>query len=126
MEAIMSSKTSPFDIPADMRKMTEKSMEQVRAAINGYIQFLQRAVPDDAMGGSELSSKVLTYAERNLANAFEFGQRLLQVRDVQGLLQLQMEFVQRQTQALAEQAFDLRETTTKAVMESVKSKFLCS
>ena len=116
---------TPFEIPTDMRKMTEQSMDQVRSAINGYIQFLQRAVPDDVMGGSELSSKVLTYAERNLANAFEFGQRLLQVRDVQGLLQLQIEFVQRQTQALTEQAFDLRETTTKAVMESVKSKFLC-
>jgi len=116
---------APFEIPTDMRKMTEQSMDQVRSAINSYIQFLQRAVPDDVMGGPELSSKVLTYAERNLANAFEFGQRLLQIRDVQGLLQLQIEFVQRQTQALTEQAFDLRETTTKAVMESVKSKFLC-
>jgi len=116
---------APFEIPTDMRKMTEQSMDQVRSAINSYIQFLQRAVPDDVMGGSELSGKVLTYAERNLANAFEFGQKLLQIRDVQGLLQLQIEFVQRQTQALTEQAFDLRETTTKAVMESVKSKFLC-
>jgi hypothetical protein len=123
MEGIMSK--TPFEIPTDMRKMTEQSMDQVRSAINSYIQFLQRAVPDDVMGGSELSSKVLTYAERNLANAFEFGQRLLQIRDVQGLLQLQIEFVQRQTQTLTEQAFDLRETTTKAVMESVKSKFLC-
>ncbi len=122
----MSSKTAPFEIGADMRKITEQSMDQVRTAINGYIQFLQRAVPDDVMGGPELSGKVLGYAERNLANAFEFGQRLLQVRDVQGLLQLQMEFVQSQTQAMTEQAFDLRETTTKAMMESVKSKFLCS
>lgn len=120
-----SSKAQPFEVPADMRKMTEQSLEQVRAAIHGYLQFLQRTVPDNVLGGSEISNKVLTYAERNVANAFEFGQRLLQVRDIQALLQLQMEFIQAQTQAITEQAHDLRETTTKAVMESVKSKFLC-
>ena len=77
------STTPPFEIPTDMRKMTEQSMEQVRTAINGYLQFFQRAVPGNVMGGSELSNKVLGYAERNVASAFEFAQRLVQVRDVQ-------------------------------------------
>jgi hypothetical protein len=77
--------TPQFEIPTDMRKMTEQSMEQVRTAINGYLQFFQRAVPGNVMGGSELSNKVLGYAERNVASAFEFAQRLVQVRDIQGL-----------------------------------------
>ena len=45
------SKTPQFEIPTDMRKMTEQSMEQVRTAINGYLQFFQRAVPGNVMGG---------------------------------------------------------------------------
>ena len=115
------STTPQFEFPSDMRKMTEQSLEQVRAAINGYLQFFQRAVPGNVMGGSELSNKMLGYAERNVASAFEFAQKLAQVRDVQALVKLQMEFMQAQTQALTEQAKDLSETATKAVMDSLKT-----
>ena len=52
------STTPQFEIPTDMRKMTEQSMEQVKTAINGYLQFFQRVVPSNVMGGSELSNKV--------------------------------------------------------------------
>ena len=31
-----------FEIPTDVRKLTEKSLEQVRTAIDGYLQFFQR------------------------------------------------------------------------------------
>ncbi len=116
----MTKTKSPFEIPTDVRKMTEQSMEQVRTAINSYLQFFQRAVPGNVMGGNELSNKVLNYAERNVANAFEFAQKLVQVKDVQDLVKLQTEFIQSQMQAMTEQAKDLSETATKAVMEAVK------
>ena len=67
------------------------------------------------------TNKILGYAERNVASAFEFAQRLVQVRDVQGLVSLQMEFVQAQMQAMTEQAKDLSETATKALMDSAKT-----
>jgi hypothetical protein len=113
--------TPQFEVPTDMRKMAEQSLEQVRTTIDGYLQFFQRALPGNVMGGSELSDKVLGYAERNVASAFEFAQRLVQVRDVQQLAKLQMEFIQAQMQALAEQAKDLSETATKAVADSAKT-----
>ena len=114
------STTPQFEIPTDMRKMTEQSMEQVRTAINGYLQFFQRAVPGNVMGGSELSNKILGYAERNVGSAFKFAERLVQVRDFQGLISLQTEFIQAQMQAMTEQAKDLSETATKALMDSAK------
>ena len=113
--------TTPFEIPTDMRKMTEQSLDQVRTAINGYLQFFQRAVPGNVMGSSELSNKVFGYAERNVASAFEFAQRLVQVRDFQSLTTLQMEFIQAQMQAMTEQAKDLSETAAKALMDSAKT-----
>jgi hypothetical protein len=115
------STTPQFEIPTDMRKMTEQSMEQVKTAINRYLQFFQRAIPGNVMGGSELSNKVLGYAELNVASAFEFAQRLVQVRDVDELTKLQMEFVRGQMQAITEQAKDLSETATKLVMDSLKT-----
>jgi phasin family protein len=114
------SKTPQFEIPTDMRKMTEQSLEQVRTAINGYLQFLRRTVPGNVMGGSELADKILGNTETNVASAFEFAQRLVQVRDIQELIKLQMDFIQAQMQAMTEQAKDLSETTTKAMMDSAK------
>ena len=114
------STTPQFEIPTDMRKMTEQSLEQVRTAINSYLQFLRRAVPGDVMGGSELTNKILGNAERDVASAFEFAQTLARVRDIQGLVSLQAEFIQAQMQAMTEQAKDLSETATKALMESAK------
>ena len=113
-ESTMST-TPPFEIPTDMRKVTSQSMEQARTAINGYLHFLQGHIPGNVMGGSELSNKVLGYAELNVASAFEFAQRLVQVRDVDELTKLQMEFVRGQMQAITEQAKDLSETATKLV-----------
>ena len=115
------STTPQFEIPTDMRKMTEQTLEQVRTAIYRYLQFFQRAVPGDVMGGSELTDKVLGYAERNVASAFEFAQRLVQVRDIPGLMSLQAEFIQAQMQAMTEQAKDLSETATKALTARVKT-----
>ena len=115
------STTPQFEIPTDMRKMTEQSMEQVKTAINGYLQFFQRGVPTNVMGSSELSNKVFGYAERNVASAFEFTQRLVRVRDIHDLTRLQMEFIQAQMQALTEQAKDLSETAIKAMTDSAKT-----
>jgi phasin family protein len=113
------STTPQFEIPVDMRKMTEQTLEQVRAAIHSYLQFIPRAVPGDVMGGSELSNKILGYAERNVASAFEFAQRLVQVRDAQELTKLQTDFIQAQMQAMTDQAKELSEAATKAVMGKV-------
>ena len=42
------------------------------------------------------------------------------MRDLQSLAKLQTDFIQAQMQAMTEQAKDLSETATKALMESAK------
>ena len=116
----MSGSTPQFEIPTDIRNITEQSLEQVRSAIESYLQFFQRAIPGNVIGGSETSNKVLSYAVLNVASAFEFARKLLQVRDVDELARLQMEFMRAQMQAMTEQTKDLSETAAKAVMDSLK------
>ena len=62
----------------------------------------------------------MTYAERNVATAFDFAQKLLQARDIQDLVRLQSEFVQTQIKVLGEQAKELGESATKAAMDTIK------
>jgi phasin family protein len=116
----MTENKSPSEIPTDVRKMTEQSMQQVRTAIDSHLRFFQRAVPGNVMGGNELSNKVLNYAERSVHNAFAFAHKFVQVKDVQDLVKLQTEFIQSQMQAMTEQVKDLSETATKTVMDAVK------
>lgn len=113
--------TPKFEFPTDMRKVTEQSLEQVKTAINAYLQFFKSNVPENAMGGSALSDKILGYAERNIASAFEFAQRLAQVNNVQDIFMLQTEFMRAQMQVMAEQTKDLGETTTKALADNMKT-----
>jgi phasin family protein len=117
----MTAGTTPrFEIPADMRKMAEQSAEQVKTAINVYLDFCKRSVPENVLGGSALSNKIFGYAEVNLAKAFEFVERLAQVRDPQEFTKLQMDFVQDQMQGMTEQAKELGEAATKAMLDSAK------
>jgi hypothetical protein len=103
-----------------MRKVTEQSMEQMRTAIQ-LPAVLSARCSRQRHGRLGTQQQILGYAERNVADAFEFAQMLVQVRDVQGLAKLQMEFMQAQMQAMTEQAKDLSETAIKAVMDSAKT-----
>ena len=89
-------------------------MEQVRTAITGSLQFFQRAVPGNVMGGSILSNRIL--AER-----FRLRTKAGAVEGVEGLAKLQTEFIQAQVQAMTEQAKFLTETATKVVIDSAKT-----
>ena len=112
--------TPEREIPTDMGKLTEQSLEQVRTAINSYLQLFQGGVPNNLLGGSDLSTKVLSYAECNVASAFAFARKLLEVKNPQDLFMLQAEFIRAQTQAMSEQAKDLSETATNALMGGKK------
>ena len=96
----MTAGTTPqFEIPTDMRKMTEQSMEQVKTAISAYLDFCKRSVPENVLGGSVLNNKIFGYAE---------------------VTKLQMDFIQGRMQNMTEQAKELGEAATKAMLDSVK------
>lgn len=118
-----------FEIPADMRTMAEKSVEQARVAFNGFMNAAQEAVTQfeshakaAQAGARDMNEKALRYAERNVANTFAFATRLVQARDAQEFIRLQTEFVQTQIKELAEQAKDLGESAAKIAMKTGSPK----
>ena len=63
-----------FEVPAELRAMTEKSIEQARAAFNTFMNAAQQAVSrfegqTKAVQASakDVSEKAMSYAERNVA-----------------------------------------------------------
>jgi phasin len=115
-----------FEVPADMRVMAEKSVEQARVAFNTFMTAAQEAAATfegqakaAQAGAKEISAKALTYAERNVANTFAFADRIVRAKDAHEFVRLQTEFMQAQMKELAEQAKDLGESASKMAMKSV-------
>jgi phasin len=118
-----------FEIPADMRAIAEKSVEQARVAFNTFMTAAQEAMATfegqakaAQAGAKDMSEKALGYAERNVANTFAFADRIVHAKDAQEFLRLQTEFVQAQMKELAEQAKELGESAAKMAMKSVPPK----
>jgi phasin family protein len=119
----MSKTTTPFEMPAHMRAMTEQAMDHMRDVMNKYLQFAQQGMSVWPGGQTELTKKAMTYAEQNVANSFDLAKKLMVAKSLEDVMRLQTEFAQAQVQALTDQAKDLAEAATKAAAESAKNPF---
>jgi phasin len=111
---------SNFEVPPEMRAMAEKSVEQAKKAIDGFIAAARHAastVDNQAsaarFGAKEVGDLAMRYAERNIASSFEFAQSLLRAKDVQEVMKLQSDYAKQQLTVLAEQAKDLGQKANK-------------
>jgi phasin family protein len=59
----------------------------------------------------------MTFAERNMAESFDFATNLVRAKNVEEVLKLQTEYVKKQIAALNEQAKELAESASKAAKD---------
>jgi phasin len=118
-----------FDVPTQMRQFAEQSVEQARKAVDGFMTAAQKAVTTaEAQAANAQSSakdvgqKAMGFAEQNIANSFEFAQKLVRAKDIQEVMALQQEYLQTQMKAMSEQAKDLGSAAAKGAMAQAKPK----
>jgi phasin len=99
-----------YEIPAEMRDFAEKSVEQARKAMDGFIGAAQKTV--DTLEGSantvqanakDMTRKTFAYAEQNIQAAFDLAQRMVRAKDMQEAMQVQAEFVRSQFESMQTQ-----------------------
>lgn len=112
-----------------MRAFAEKSVEQARQAFDGFISAAHQTMSafegqaeTARKGARDVTEKAMTFAEQNITSAFAFAQDLVRAKDMQDVLRLQAEYIQRQMQALTEQAKELGESTSKAAKDAATPK----
>jgi len=110
-----------FEIPAEMRAMAEKSVEQARKAFDTFVSAAKHAVQtaetqakDAQTGAKEAGELAMRFAERNIASSFEYAQKLVQAKDPQEVMKLHADYTKNQIAALTEQAKELSQKATKA------------
>ena len=118
-----------FEVPTQMRQFAEQSLEQARKAVDGFLNQAQKAVTTVETQASaaqssakDMEQKAMGFAEQNIANSFEYAQKLVRAKDIQEVMALQQEYLQSQMKAMSEQAKDLGSTASKAAMSAVKPK----
>jgi phasin len=119
-----------FEIPAEMRRIAEQSMQQAQRAFEGFINAAQQAAGEvesranrARAGTRDVTEKAMSFAERNVAASFDFAQKLVRARDLDEVMRLQREYIQAQIQALNEQAKEIGQTVSKAAMDAARPKF---
>ena len=110
-----------YEVPPEMRDFAEKSVDQARKALDGFLGAANKAVETFQGSTSTVQSsmvdatkKTLSYAEQNLAAAFEHAQKLVRAKDLQEAMTLQTEFARNQFQAMQNQLKELGEMAQTA------------
>jgi phasin len=119
-----------FQIPPEMRAIAEKSVEQAKQAVEGFISAAQRtasALEGQAetarKGAKDVGGKAMSFVELNITTSFDFAQKLVRAKDVQEMLELQASYIKTQMQALSEQAKELGQSTGKLATDPLKSPY---
>ena len=118
-----------LEIPKEMRSMAEASFDQARKAFEGFLSSAQQTAAKIEgqgatvrAGAKDISSKAISYAEKNVAASLDYAQQLLHARDLAEVMRLHSEYVQSQMRSLAEQASEMGQIVTRAAMDAAKPK----
>ncbi len=109
-----------FEVPAEMRAMAEKSVEQAKQAFDGFIAATKHAVStaenhatSARSGAKEMGEMAVSFTQRNIASSFEYAQKLVRAKDPSELMALHAEYVKSQIATLTEQAKALNQQAAK-------------
>ena len=112
-----------FEIPATVRDLASKSVDQAREAYNRFLEAARQAhdvvtKSTDVItsGAREINEKAVRYTEANLQANFDLAQRLVHAKDLKEALDIQSQFARQQMETFAHQAQEL----TRLVAQSAQ------
>jgi phasin len=122
-------KRGGFEIPEEMRSMTEAGFGQARAAFEKFLvgahqtaETIEQRGASVRAGAKDISSKAISYAENNVQASLDYAQALLQAKDLAEVMRLHSEFIQAQMRSLAQQASEMGQIVSRAAMDAAKPK----
>jgi phasin len=114
-----------FEIPAPVREIATKSVEQAKDAYGRFADaarqaqdMITKSTEVFTVGAKELQEKALSYAEANTRAGFEAASRLVKARDVKEILEIQTQYARAQMETYAQQAQELSRVMTAAAQKA--------
>jgi len=101
--------------------IAEQNLNQSKAALEGLLTIARNAVPSVHRQSSAICEHSIAAAEQSLSNAFDFAHRVIRIKELQELVQIQSDFVSRQAQVLGEQTKELGQRMMEGVQKIEKA-----
>jgi hypothetical protein len=118
---------NPFEIPQQMRELTEQNLKQAQAAYEQLADFMTQsmsawmgAMPSSpaVAGFKDVQDRAVEMAKKNADSAFTLAGKLSKSKDLQEILTLQTRFAQDQMQAFASQTLELHKLISGALQRT--------
>src|SRR6201995_1084770 len=100
-----------FEIPKNMRAMTETRFVQARKTFEKFLEnaeatagTMEQRGETMRAGAKDIGARAIGYAEKNVQASLDYAQSLLHAKDLPEVMRLHGDYVQAQMRALAEQA----------------------
>jgi hypothetical protein len=116
----------PFEIPQQLRELTEKNLEHARTAYGQFLDGMTKAMsmwvsatPPNAMtaGFKAVQDRAVKFAKQNGDACFNLATELASAKDLTDVLSIQSRHAQTQLQSYALQAQEL----SRLMMEAAQS-----
>ncbi|MCX5495499.1 phasin family protein [Kaistia dalseonensis] len=115
----MADKTA-FEIPEQMRAFADKSVDQAKKAFDDFMNATVKAVDKVETstkslqeGALDVNRKALGYIEENIAASFDFAQKMVRVKTIEELGELQQSFLKQQVESVQAQGKNMTEILGK-------------
>jgi hypothetical protein len=119
----MMTENNPFEIPPQIRELTEKNIEQFRQFYDQWMQGVTQAMSmwsatpagQAAPGFDSLRNRAVQFAKENAEAAFALAQELAHAKDLQHLMTRQSQYAEAQMRAFTSQTQELGRLLTEAM-----------
>jgi phasin len=122
-------KRGGFEMSEAMRSMAEASFGQARTAFEKFLAgahqtagSIEERGATVRAGAKDISSKAISYAEKNVQASLDYAEALLKAKDLPEVMRLHSEYIQAQMRSLAEQASEMGQMVSRAAMDAAKPK----
>ena len=85
-----------FEVPAEVRNMAEKAIEQAEKAFGMFLDAANKSLASIPLQTTEVSKKALSFTEQNMKAAFDHAKQVVQTTDLQEAMRIQSEFLKTQ------------------------------
>jgi hypothetical protein len=104
-----------------MHAIAEQNLNQTKGAFDSLLAVARNAVRDLDRQTVAICEHSMSFAEETLSNTFDFAHKLMRVKELQELPQIQSEFISKQAQLLGDQTKELGERIVQGAQDAAKA-----
>ncbi|MEM6381268.1 MAG: phasin family protein [Pseudomonadota bacterium] len=111
-----------------MRDFADQSVGQARKAFDTFMANAQDAIgkvevsaSSAQAAGSDMQKEAMSFAETQVADAFDLAQKMVRAKDAQELMTIQANYMRQQMEAMTKQGKEMGDKMTAVAQEAAKS-----